>query len=378
MFNLQALLALRERGHETRVVRCVPWTPPFKTRWQRYRTVPTRYDVDGVPVRTLRGLMGPSNWGIGTLGAQLRARLQAEIDDFAPDVVHAHGLLPSGAVALATSLPIVVTGHGSETYALPWQRESLTRLARTVLVRSAAVAAVSEFVASHLRRLGARAVQIVPNGADDQLFIPRDRAQACRDLGLDPDRRYVLFVGHLLPDKGVLELVEALRALKPLGIGALFAGTGVLAASLAQSLAEAGVDATFLGPLPHERLAVAYAACTVFTLPSYREGLPTVICEAMNAARAVVATRVGGIPEIVRDGVTGRLVDPKDAAALAAALRDVIENSDVREQMEHAALADARDRLTWSANAAAYERIYASVIERVPAPIRREDSLVVP
>ncbi len=365
VFNLRALLALGERGIDARVVRCVPWAPPLQKRWQHYRTVPDRYAVDGVPVRTLRGLMGPSNWGIGTLGEQLRGRLHEEIADFRPDVVHVHGLLPAGVLALATgNVPLVLTGHGSESYSLPWTRNSLQALAQRIISRAAAVCAVSDFVGRHLRRLGAPDVDVIPNGADERIFFPQDRTRAREILNLDPQRPLVLFVGHLEREKGVTELVEALKSLRDLEAGALFAGKGALQSWAERELEAAGVYARFLGTLDHHHLAQAYAAADVFALPSYREGLPTVICEAMNAGRAVVASDVGGIPEIVESGVTGYLAPPRDARALAERVRAVLCDPERREEMERAAHARARTALTWAANARRYDAIYHRVATR--------------
>lgn len=322
--------------------------------------------------------MGPDNWGIGTLGLQLRARLAEEVRDFAPDVAHVHGLLPAGLLALGLSLPTVVTAHGSETYALPWRRSGLERLARAVVGRAQRLAAVSSFVGDHLCRLGARDVAIIPNGADDALFFPRDRPAARRSLGLNATGPVVLFVGHQEREKGMVEFVDALRELAPLGVSALFAGKGSMNEWVRAQLQQADVEATFLGSIEHDRLALAYGAADVLALPSYREGLPTVICEAMNAGRAVVATRVGGIPEIVEDGCTGLLIPAQDASALAAALREVVTNHALRSSMEAAAYERGRRTLTWNANAAAYEALYRSIQKRVPAPLGREDSLVVP
>lgn len=366
VFNLRALQALRERGIELRVVRCVPWAPPVQKRWQRYRTVPDRYVVDGIPVRTLRGLMGPASWGIGTLRQQLRARFGEEVERFAPDVVHVHGLLPSGVLALDVSTPVVLTSHGSETYALPWQRKGLERLARAIVARANAAVGVSRFVAEHLERLGAREVSVVPNGADERLFFPRERKQARRLLGMDLEVPIVLFVGHATEEKGGRELVHALRSMADIKPLALFAGKGDLLPWIERELSGAGIAHRFLGSLAHEELASLYAAADVVTLPSYREGLPTVLCEAMNSGRAVVATAVGGIPEIVEDGVTGYVVPPRDSDALAARLRAVIADETTKAQMERAAHAFARTALTWSVNASRYDDIYRRVTSRQP------------
>lgn len=370
MFNLRQLQALRDRGHEVRVVRVVPWAPSLGERWQRYRTVPGRYDVEGISVRTLRGLMGPRNWGIGTLGAQLHGSLETEIAEFGAELVHVEGILPAGALAIGCSLPVVLTAHGSDAYALPWQRKGLTRLAREVVGSAAACAAVSEFVGSHVRRLGARDVSIVYNGADATLFAPSDRAAARRRLGMGDARRRVLFAGHIVVEKGMRDLIDAAERMRDLDVEWLFAGTGPLRDEVERRLRAADIACHFFGSVAQDRLAELFASADAFTLPSHREGLPTVICEAMNAGRAVVATRVGGVAEIVRDGETGYVVERGDAAALADRLRRVIVDDALRERFERNASEFARAHLTWQRNAAAYDTIYRNVLKRndpVPA-----------
>jgi glycosyltransferase involved in cell wall biosynthesis len=103
------------------------------------------------------------------------------------------------------------------------------------------------------------------------------------------------------------------------------------------------------------------AAGDLFVLPSLSEGLPTVVCEAMNCGRAVVATAVDGTPEIVRDGLTGLLVPPKDAPALADALARVLHEPGLARAMGEEALRIGRERYTWEANARTMTGIYEAL-----------------
>jgi glycosyltransferase involved in cell wall biosynthesis len=100
------------------------------------------------------------------------------------------------------------------------------------------------------------------------------------------------------------------------------------------------------------------SAGDVFVLPSLSEGLPTVVCEAMNCGLPVVATAVDGTPEAVRDGETGLLVPPRDPAALADALGRLLDDADLRGRMAEAALRIGREEYTWDANARRMTAIY--------------------
>jgi teichuronic acid biosynthesis glycosyltransferase TuaC len=363
IFNLLHARALRDRGHEVRVLRWAPWSPPLlRARWKRYRSIPSRYTIDDITVRTIRVLLGPRHRGIATLPFQARAALADEIAAFAPDVVHAHGLLPAGALALGASVPFVVTGHGSEVYRAPYSRPPLHRMAERIVARAAANVGVSNFIANHLRAFGARDARVIFNGADDRVFFPRDRAAARAALGLQPDGPTIVYAGHMYRDKGMYELLEAVRAIRDLKPQLVMAGGGELQGHLANELQSMGVDARFPGFVSHDELAPILAACDVVTLPSYAEGLPVSLCEAMCSGRAIVATRVGGIPEIVHDERTGFIVEPRDGPALADRLRRVLTDAPLKARFEAAALAFAREELTWSANARAYEATYERIL----------------
>jgi len=361
IFNLRAAMAMRERGHDVAVARIAPHIPPWNKRWQRYRTVPARYVVDGVPVRTLWGLMGPKRWAIGTLALQLRAAIDAQIEAFAPDVVHVQGLLPAGVLALGARRPFVVTAHGSETYALVWRRRGLQSLARHVIERAGALAAVSGFVAANLDRLGARTVRVIYNGADEMIFEPRSRAASRARLHVSADRPVLAFAANVVREKGVFELLDALERLTPMAPVLLVAGAGEAQEAVSQRARARGLDVRMFGRLDQPELADVLAACDTFVLPSYAEGLPAAICEAMMMGRAVVASAVGGIPEILASG-RGMVVPSKDPPALAFALRSILEDAALRRECEQRARTFAVEHLTWRRNALAYETLYQEVL----------------
>ncbi len=325
--------------------------------------------------------MGPQSWGLHTLPRQLARTIRGIEDEFKPDVVHVHGLLPAGAMALACRTPYVLTAHGTEAYDLPWRRKGLERLARKALSGAARVCAVSKFVATHLERLGARNVEVIHNGADTQVFQPGDRSLAREELGLPQDRPVIAFGANLVVAKGPYELVEAAACLRDLKPVVVFGGDGTAREGVEAAARDAGLDARFLGRVDHPTLSRLMRAGDVYVLASHAEGLPTAVCEAMNVGRAVVATRVGGIPEIVLDGVTGFTIEKGDVDALADRLRSILQDETLRARFEEAALSFARSDLTWDVNANKYEAIYGEIAGKrfgPKVPGRLPDNTVAP
>jgi glycosyltransferase involved in cell wall biosynthesis len=178
--------------------------------------------------------------------------------------------------------------------------------------------------------LGALHISVIPNGLNIQAFQPRDRAEARASLGLPVNASVILFISRWLYDsaKGLPMLLQALQYLGSIpelylvtiGEGQLPAGLPAKTLSLGHV---AGEDA----------LSTAYAAADVLAVPSLQENFPSVVLEALSCGLPVVGSRVGGIPEIVRHDLTGRLVDTANPEALAGALRELIEAPERRHDM---------------------------------------------
>jgi glycosyltransferase involved in cell wall biosynthesis len=215
-----------------------------------------------------------------------------------------------------------------------WIRHTLERSSRVIcLSRSWARYVASIAPAAH--------VEVVPNA----VMIPRLPAKA-------QEKGRMLFVGRVEARKGVYVLVDAVAHLKRLGhdVTVAVAGDGELDA-LQAAAAAAGVSDRFeiLGWLdPGQRLE-QLARASGFVLPSFEEGLPMALLEAMAAGRAVVATPVGGIPEVATDGVNALLVPPGDEIALAGALQRLLADEPLRDALGRAAarsIAQAHDAST--------------------------------
>ena len=368
--------ALVDLGHDVRVVSPKGWAPPLLARWRAYRDVPRVDTLEGVPVLYPRKLTLPgARLGHRNGDAMLWsiARPLRRIHERWPfDVVHAHMLVPDGwaAAQVGESLrvPVVATAHRADVLDVPARGPRSRAQVADAVARIDQVCAVSAAIGEAAAALAAprRPVAVVPNGADTRVFAPRGAAEARARLGLPADGPIVSYVGKLVPRKGVDTLVEAMGVLarRPEGAPLLVAaGIGEMQPDLERRAAELGVAGRvrFVGKVAHDDVGWWMAAGDLFVLPSLSEGLPTVVCEAMNCGRAVVATAVDGTPEIVRDGRTGLLVPPGDAPALADALARVLHEPGLARAMGAEALRIGRAEYTWEANARTMTGIYEAL-----------------
>ncbi|MEZ5404536.1 MAG: glycosyltransferase [Bryobacteraceae bacterium] len=289
----------------------------------QYRTVDADYQPDGVPTEyvtypAIPVATRPFNPWLGTRALLPRLR------PWTPDVVLAYWLYPEGRSALLAARNLgaaaVVGSRGSDLKRIP---DGWTRRMTAATVREAdRVITVSEDLRRAAIALGADGSRVttIVNGCDTTVFRPAPRMAAREELGLGPDDEVVVYVGHLQTSKGVFDLAAAARQLRRRRgrLRTVLLGEGVDEAQLrSQTPAEDG----FLlpGAKPAAVVTRWLAAADVFCLPSYSEGCPNVVIEALACHRPVVATTVGGIPELV-DGETGILVPPGDPGALENAL----------------------------------------------------------
>lgn len=252
-------------------------------------------------------------------------RLRRQHPDLA--LIDSHFLYPDGVAACLLGrwlgLPVLMTARGSDVnlypeYAVP------RALIRWAVGTAARVVTVSEALRNRLLALGANPARLITlrNGVDLQRFRPGDRAAARSRLGLTGPT--VLSVGNLLELKGHHLLIEALPDLP--GVTALIAGEGPLRASLERLARDRGVaDRVRLpGNLPQEELIACYNAADLLLLASSREGMPNVVLESLACGTPVVATPVGGIPELIDTEASGRLLPERSAAAIAATVRALL------------------------------------------------------
>jgi len=276
------------------------------------------WEVEYPPYAALPGLTRPIN---GRLCAHAIGDALAH---FRPDVVLSYWLYPDayGAMLAArhAGVPLVAGARGSDIRV----RDPISRhLTRRVVRGARRLLVVSEDLGRlAMQRYGAQAsrVRVIANGCDAATFHLADRTAARQALGIALDAELVLYVGRLVPEKGLRELLEAIRELarqRPKLQLALIGG-GPMLAELGASAAAAG-NVQLAGPLAPEAVARWMVAADLVTLPSYSEGHPNVLVEALACGRPVVATDVGGIPEVV-DASNGVLIGVRDSVDLARGL----------------------------------------------------------
>jgi glycosyltransferase involved in cell wall biosynthesis len=206
---------------------------------------------------------------------------------------------------------------------------------------------------------------VIPNGVDRTLFFPQDRAAARAALGLAPEARWVIYVGRLEEAKGMGDLQAAFRTLAADGLDVRLAlvGDGSWRERWRQEAARLSGRIVVAGPRPLGEVARWVAAADLLTLPSWNEGTPNVVLEALASGRRVVATRVGGLPDVVTSPALGELAPPRDPAALAAALRRALATP-----YDPAAIA-AQATISWDESAARLRDVLAAAAaERQPPP----------
>ena len=242
-----------------------------------------------------------------------------------PDLVHAHFAYAPGLagawLARRLRVPSVLTLHGSDVNVFPGVNNRMRARVVGAVVSADAVTAVSRALAQRADELTGRLPKVMPIGIQLTRFrgVP-SRETARRSLGLPEEPPIVGYVGNLAPKKGVGEFLNALRCLAGDGIRGLVVGDGPL-----RSAVGAAEQVRYFGSQPNERIPVFMAALDVLVLPSYSEGLPTVLVEAGAVGVPVVAAAVGGVPELLADG-RGMLIPPGSVDALVDAIRKVLRD----------------------------------------------------
>jgi len=277
-----------------------------------------------------------------------------ELRKIKPDIVHAQSFIIGMPALLSNKLlkiPYVIYGRGSDVYLPGW----FTKLtAKTILKNASAVIALTEHMKGAMQALYSRDVVVVPNGINLE-----------EDTGRQSERRNpserILFVGRLHPVKGTRYLLGAMsivhRDMPRTKL--VLVGDGEereLLESLTDSLGLREC-VEFAGRVPHDRVQDYMNQAEVFVLPSLSEGFPVTILEAMACGLPVVATRVGGIPDIIEDGTNGYLVDAMHQEQIAEALLKLLQGEQLRKEMSDNNREGVR-RYRWDAVAATLEGVY--------------------
>jgi teichuronic acid biosynthesis glycosyltransferase TuaC len=324
-----------------------PRLPGMRPRSYLYGQVDENYAIEGLDVQALSfpavpGLTRAIN------GCTAGRVLLPRVRPFKPDVMLAYWVYPDGdaavRVARALGVPCAIGALGSDIHV----RSGIsTRLTRATIARCDALLTVSDAMRRHaIDRFGARPdrVHTIINGYNTSVFKPLARSDVRPALGVASDAKLIVYVGRLVEAKGLNELVTAFDNIAAQDASArlVLLGDGQMKDALAARVAASknGARIHMPGAVAHEEVARWIAASNLLTLPSWSEGYPNVLVEALACGRPVVATKVGGIPEIVT-AANGILVPVKNAPLLEAALRDALARA-----WDEPAIAAAMQR-TW-------------------------------
>jgi glycosyltransferase involved in cell wall biosynthesis len=332
---------LARRGHDVHVIYVLDEGMPYESREKGF-------SIHRIPLVRIRILGAFFFWY-----AVFRA-----IRKIDPDIVHVQSLV-SGMPALFAKkllrIPYVVWGQGSDVY-LP--KGFIKWTSRMVMKNAGSAIALTQDMKRAMQDICDRDVAIVPNGIS---LAEVPDGPGVRDEA-DQEKR-VLYVGRLSPVKGIQYLIRAMKQVHDAIPEArlIIIGDGREREMLKALAGELGIEHSveFSGEVPHGQVLSLMQQADVFVLPSLSEGFPMVIVEALACGLPVVASRVGGLPEIITDGTNGFLVEAKDVMALAEKIRLLLQDEQLRKKIS----ADNRElvrKYTWENVVMELEKLYAA------------------
>jgi peptidoglycan/xylan/chitin deacetylase (PgdA/CDA1 family) len=371
LFNRRLVEALA-RHHEVRVICPVSWTDRLKAGLRR-RTAEPAAGAGAVqaffprfyyPPKILRTSYGEFLW------RSVRGTVERLLGQWTPDAIVGYWAHPDGYVALRAArmigVPAVVMAGGTDVLLLtdhPGRRRRIV----DVLTGADGVVVVGAHLRKRLLELGLpdQRISIVPRGVDENHFHPGDRSEARRRLGIPADRRMLLWVGRMVPVKGLDVLLAACTLLRQRGLPfhLYLIGGGELESSIAKKVAADGLGkaVSLVGPVPPERLGDWYRAADLTVLPSRSEGVPNVLRESLACGTPFVASNVGGVSELTPEN-HDCLVPPGDVEALAQA---------IARHLDRKGAPPATNRNgTWDASAQSLIRVLEPLVERCQNPDR--------
>ncbi len=295
-----------------------------------------RPDLEGVHVETaptvnVKGLRG-SLFFISAIFKLIQMVRKHDIQ-----LIHAHFLIPPGLIAVIVAgimnKKVAVTVHGSDIFILA-SNPILKTIIKYVLRKADYIAVVDHVIQEKLMELKVDGledkVKVTHNAVDLEKFKPHIKSDFPEETGLDPQKPFILFVGNLVPQKGLKYLLQAKKMMKSRA-ELVIVGDGPLMGELQETVKTKKIeDVHFTGA--RRDVDQIMPAADVFVLPSISEGFPITLLEAFASGLPAVATSVGGIKDLVTSDV-GLMVQPADPAALGEAFDKLIQDDTLREKM---------------------------------------------
>jgi teichuronic acid biosynthesis glycosyltransferase TuaC len=362
-------IALRP-GNSVEVIAPVPYFPSWMPveRWQQFSQIPREEVIEGVRIHhprylLLPGISMPAHGTLMSLASLSLARRLHSEKQF--DCIDAHFVYPDGFAAVRLGrklgLPVVVSARGSDINLYP-SFHLIRPMLRWTLMHAAGAIAVSADLKDKMAALGIpeTKIRVISNGVDAERFQPRDAKSARKQLGLPEEGHLIVSVGSLIESKGhhllIAAVTELARSFPQLRLYIL--GEGVYRSTLEQSVKEKKLQdrVLFFGTRPNEELNLWFSAADLSCLMSSREGWPNVVSEALACGTPVLATRAGGIPEIISSPELGMFVE-RNVQSIAVGLERALTKPWNRAEIAR----HSRSR-SWDAVAAEVEAFLQSKI----------------
>lgn len=257
------------------------------------------------------------------------------------EIIHAHSTIPTGLLGVIVGKiigkPSFITAHGMDINNFK-DKKLFKPLLRFSLTHCNKAIAVSTDLAKKMEKLGVKEdkIIIINNAINTKLFKPTKNKSIRIKYGISENEILILFVGYLDTFKGIFNLLDAFNKIKiehKSKIKLMIVGTGPKENEIIKTAAKLDLDqfVIFVGQISNTDIPIYYQNADIFVLPSYTEGLPLSILEAMACKLPIIATNVGGIPEIVKDNFNGFIVPPNDVNILEQKLQILINSPDLRD-----------------------------------------------
>ena len=343
--------ALVEKGTSVRVITC------------DFPNAPAEEIIDGVPVsRVDSGRVPESNFllWIYHLNSQMISKTTELFETERFDLIHAHDwVVGRAAVELKNrlGLPLISTIHATEIGrggSLDGEyRRKVRDIERLLVEQSDGIICCSNYMLDHIQYvLGAvkTKIRVIPNGVEASRFNNGRQPQLI-PTGVSEDRKTILYVGRIVREKGIFTLLDAFEKLRKQGkdVSLVLVGEGPLKEDLAKEVLRRKLNdrVKLAGFVDEKKLVSLYNSSDAFVLPSHYEPFGMVALEAMASRVPVVVSDVGGLSEIVEDGITGVKVPAANPSTLAEGILRVLEDRELSEQLKENAYRAVQERYRW-------------------------------
>jgi len=381
IFVKQQLKDLRKHHCQIRVISPVPYVPKYfrnNPRRKEYSRISKTMSIEGIPVYYPRYIRAPGTWFHGISCYSIYYGIIREvnkiIEEFQPHILHTYAITPDGYVGLMLKkkykFPVICSLLGSDINVYPNYRPltlNLTKKAISNIDQLISVSKSLKFIAEKIA-LPKREIEVVYMGCNIEKFKNnrKSRRNIREKLGISSEEIVLLFVGSLIKKKGIFDLIDAFDQTykKYKNLRLILVGKGSDYNKIVYRLNKLQLEnkVYIVGEKIHDRIPEWVNASDIFVFPSYGEGLPNAVIEAMACSKPVIATRVGGIPEVIQDSKNGILIEKGNVRAITNAINCLIEDKKGRISMGKQGRQIVEEKFSWYKSSIILREIYDRIL----------------